>query len=189
MAFTRSDFTLHFSLPLDQVDWQNLRLSRVSAVMLAGIAATQEVVQRLRNEGINHITVRLSNDDVWSADKRKAWADELARLRVEAVVLGTEPDNAYDLRYGHPWGEASAFARVTDIHQAHLEIKEKAPHIQTVSPALTYRGHYRDWREGVQPGRYTWLEILRLSLDECDLCGLHLYGADGTTFDMSERMR
>ncbi len=57
------------------------------------------------------------------------------------------------------------------------------------SPALTYKGMYRDWREGLIPGWFRWWEICRVAFNACDFNCVHIYSTDGTAYDVLERMR
>src|SRR2546421_452180 len=103
MAFDRADFTLFWTLSPVEQDWANLRLSRVRRVQLVGAYADAVTLARLRDAGVTHVTVRLNEGDYSTSASRLQWRDRVAPLvplGVDTVIVGVEPENAFNLRYG-----------------------------------------------------------------------------------------
>jgi hypothetical protein len=204
------------------LDVQNLKLSGLKRWQLVFEVAPDEVLGLLQELGIESVCVRMREDQYMTPQAR---AGSFARLRamvrrypfVHRVWFGVEPDanrpgsnppQRYDLRYGsETWGgdhpdlvRNAIFAFLKLIEEDKKADREaKRPvlleRVQTVSSALMYRGHYKDWNNrgdpggGLQPGVRYWIEVMRLALDACSLNGFHWYGADGTDYDFFERMR
>jgi hypothetical protein len=100
-------------------------------------------------------------------------------------------DDAYDAKFGSPnWGEDEAKRLNDQILSLYEEWEPLIKNgLRIVSPALMYRGHYRDWREGLQPGLARWWEIMRPAHNKAWSNAVHLYGDDGTQYDTMERVR
>lgn len=183
------------SLTTAQQDFDNLRASRVKRVQLIADFAYPDLLRRLRGDyGIRGVSMRLHAHQYDNRASRVSWQGRIAQLRSEGldtVVLGVEVDEGFDMRFGRgSWGEYRA-AQLRDEINALLD--EWAELIRAglriVAPAFMYRGHYRDWREGLQPGWFRWWEILRPALNRCTANAVHVYGADGTLYDTRERVK
>ena len=197
MPFQRQSFALHWaSLPLD-VDWQNLRTSGVTRMQLDWRIASDELLRQLQDAGVREVAVRLWATDYDRESARRSTRDLVAskqRLGVKYVILGREPENGFDMRYGsRSWGGPEAFSEANNAHAMYTLLFPLG--VKVVSAAFTYRAHYRDWNSaaspqgGLQPGVYVWTEETRMLCDEVDYNGFHWGGADGTAYDIGERMR
>lgn len=178
-----------------QQDFDNLRASGVKRVQLVGPFATRDLLRRLRNDyGIRGVSIRLHDYDYDSSTARARWRDQVGMLRgegLDTVVLGAEVDDRFDAKFTSPnWGEKRA-EQIRDATHALLDEWEPLIDggLRVVAPALMYKGHYRDWREGLQPGQFRWWEIMRPAINRCHAQACHLYGADGTWYDTKERVR
>src|SRR6478672_8139507 len=113
MAFSRPDFTLFWTLPPDGQDWTNLRLARARRVQLVAAFATGDTLLGLHDAGVTRVTVRLNENDYATPGARRSAHDRIAPLvplGVDTVVVGVEPEHAFDFRYGSPtWGQDAAF--------------------------------------------------------------------------------
>lgn len=191
MAFSRDKFGVGWTMPPDAQDWDNLRRSRVKLVQITFNIATEALVSTLANRGITTITVRLNESDYYTSEQRRVSTDRIARLMrlgLTHVIIGVEPENAVDMRYGsRTWGQEQAYLHGNATREMYLSLF--ALGVKTISAGWTVRGWFRNWDEGVQPGVYPWLEETRLAYNDCDYNGAHLYMSDGTTYDIEERAR
>jgi hypothetical protein len=177
-----------------QQDFANLRASGVKRIEIVAPFGTPGLLKKLREEyGIVHVAVRLNVGDWDNSTNRWKWHTYFQQNLpfIDTCVLGAEVDSQYDARFTSPnWGEKRA-EQVRDAIFALLKEWDdliKAG-LRVVSPAVMYRGHFRDWREGLQPGTTRWYEILRNAANACHSNAAHVYGADGTAYDTYERVR
>ena len=189
----REDFALFWSLPPDLQDWDNLTVSRVRRVQLVASFTDQPTIARLASMGVR-CTVRLDEADYATGDARLRSRDRIGTLlplgAIDTVMVGVEPENAFNFRFGSPtWGQHAALDHAALLTAMTALLRPLG--VRVVSAGWTARGIDMNWSnpEGVQPGLYTWLEITRQAYNACDLNGFHLYGYDGTEYDLWERMR
>ena len=191
MSFARTSLGLFWTLPPDDLDWQNLSSSSVKRMQLVASVADQVMLRRLRDSGVTGVALRMNEGDYSSASLRLMWRDRIAPLvplGVDTVIVGVEPDHAYDMRFGSPtWGQAAAAVHRDNL-AAMLQLLRPL-HVRVVSPGWTSRTRDMNWVEGVFPGEQSWLEITREAYNACDLNGFHWYSYDGTPYDVNERMR
>jgi hypothetical protein len=163
-------------------------------VMLTYAHARVGEINRLRELGVRHFVLRALDGEFNTLEQRRRLAARVADLMplgVGMVVAGCEPENIFSMKWGATsWGHWEAWNHRERLFWLLDELRPlRQRGLRVVSAGWTYRGHYRDWREGVQPGEQQWLEITRVAYNECDLNGFHWYGADGTPYDIHERMR
>ena len=191
MSFRRTDFTLFWTLPPDGVDWQNLALARVRRMQLVAALAGRDLLLRLRDAGVQGVTVRMNEEDYATHEARLRARDRIApllALGVDIVIVGVEPEHAFDFRYNSPgWGQDAAFAHSSNLREMLGLLRPLG--VRVASPGWTSRAKDMNWREGLFPGEQTWLEITREVYNACDLNGFHWYSYDGTDYDVRERMR
>jgi hypothetical protein len=199
--FERWMFAFHWSTLPAPVDWDNIRTGEFQCAMLDWSIASVSLCRDLKNAGIVAIAVRLWPEDYSTETARNLTINRLVKLQDEGVcflVIGREPENAYGLTYNDDWHGGEAFVvrdAILEMNRRALVLHSQQRPLWTVSPGLTYRGHYTNWDArdnrgaGLQPGEYTWLEILRPALDECSYNGFHSGGSDGTEYDITERMK
>lgn len=174
MAFTKDKFTLFFSMPPDDVDWANLRASRARRVMLPLWLATPELVERLRQAGVGHVTVRLEESDYYTPAARSRAIGKCGRLRgtiVATCILGVEPENGIDLSYGSPdWGHARAREHADAVQQMAAMLAGFG--WKLVSPGWTAR--VKSETE-IAPGEHAWRELCAPAYQALHGCGVHIY--------------
>src|SRR5687768_3902807 len=108
----REDFALFWSLPPDLQDWDNLTVSRVRRVQLVASFTDQPTIARLASMGVR-CTVRLDEADYATGDARLRSRDRIGTLlplgAIDTVMVGVEPENAFNFRFGSPtWGQHAA---------------------------------------------------------------------------------
>ncbi len=186
MGFTRQRFGVFWSIPPDELDWQNLQVSHVKLVMLMMDFCDVVTLSRLRGMGCR-VVIRVSENDYYNDEAPERIRNQvLMAMRscpVEAVIVGNEPDHAQNLSYGSPgWGQEFAY-----VHRRRFDAVRKALQsmgVKVISPALIMRSISED--EPPAPGQVTWREICTLPDNgagylEADGNGAHLYlyHADG----------
>lgn len=171
--FTRDDFALFFSMPLTDRDWANLLTSTVKTVMLPMGVATPKLLDGLAKHDIA-VVIRLENERLTNplgsiqAQVREA----MGRARVKAVIIGNEPDVAFQLTYGADWGTSSlawSWAALVDTVRAALSGLGPA----IIGGALAWRGFVESYPP--MPGQIAWREILRDAYNQCQGVGVHIY--------------
>jgi hypothetical protein len=182
----KSDFTLFFSLPLDNHDWQNLALSRVSRVMLPFQLAIPQTLQRLRQMNVRVVLrVEEGSYDATDAPARIVQGAQAARAiaDLDAVIVGVEPEGGLNWGYGSPsWGQSRAYAHRWNFDKVRIALQQAG--IRAISPGWTMRSISED--EAPQPGRIAWREIVSLpqtlpggmqssGYQDADGCGIHFY--------------
>jgi hypothetical protein len=189
----REDFALFWSVPPDDIDWDNLRAGGAMRMQVMLAFANHETLAGLADLGVK-CTVRLDEADYADDETRRRAAGRLAGLApaglVDTVIIGVEPENVFNFRFGSPtWGQVTAMDHARRL-QLMLDLVRPMG-LRTVSAGWTARGIDMNWSdaEGVQPGLYAWLELTRMAYNACDLNGFHLYGYDGTDYDLWDRMR
>lgn len=171
----KSAFCLFYSLPLDAQDWASLTASHVKRVMLMLPFADQATLARLNSMGVS-VTLRCPED---------AYYDDLAPLRirnavqacasvckVDAVIVGVEPESEFDFTYGSPtWGAERAYAHREAFTRVMTALK--AAGFAVASPGWRIRAITED--DPPQPGEAQWAEICRLQYDRADYNAVHIY--------------
>jgi hypothetical protein len=168
-------FTLDFSLPLTAQNWVDLLNSHVSQVMLALEFADIATLDRLRSMGVR-VILRVSEDAYYDdiAPRRIGLQVQAATAHatVVAVIAGCEPDVGVNWRYGAiDWAQAHAYGHARRLDNVRRVLQAQG--VRVVSPGWQMRSISED--EPAQPGRQTWAEIVRLTYDQCDGSGVHLY--------------
>lgn len=178
-----------------QQDFDNLRASKVKRLEIVAPFCTAELMRVVRNETqVRHFSTRLHDYDYDNPAARSRWHVTLATLLAEGldtVVLGAEVDSAFDATFASKdWGTWRAVQIRDSMYDLLDEWQDLVGRgLRIVSPAIMYRGHYRDGREGLQPGMYRWREIMRPAANEFWANAVHVYGADPTWYDTQERVR
>jgi hypothetical protein len=185
MAFTKDKFTLFWSLPPDELDWQNLRVSRARRVMLPfNIAfSRQDVLSRLRQEGCR-VVLRVE-ERTYSGDNdpqviRSRFRVMRPLVTIDAVIIGCEPDDRVpSFRYGAPsWGQEHANEHQFRMDRVRAALQPEG--VTVVSPGLMMRSVSED--DAPQPGRVTWREIVAPAYNRCDGNGAHIYGYEWQSY-------
>ncbi|HYP39344.1 MAG TPA: hypothetical protein VEX13_03205 [Chloroflexia bacterium] len=185
MAFTKDKFTLFWSLPPDELDWQNLRASRARRVMMPfNIAfSRQDVLSRLRQEG-RRVVLRIE-EHTYSTDGAPAAIRSRFRtmrqlVNIDAVIIGCEPDDLVpSLEYGAPsWGQDHANEHQFRLDRVRAALQPEG--VTLVSPGLMMRSISED--DAPQPGKVTWREIIAPAYNKCDGNGVHIYGHKWESF-------
>ena len=182
----KSDFTLFFSLPLDETDWQNLAASQVKRVMLPFSVATPDTLSRFAQMGLR-VVLRVEEGSYGdpSAGGRIAQGVIAARSHavIDAVIIGTEPDAGPDWTFGsRNWGQERAFAHRSAFDRVRHALQ--FARIRAISPGWTTRSVTED--DPPQPGRTSWREIMSgpeilqdgtrsFGYQDADGCGVHFY--------------
>lgn len=176
---TRQDFCLFFSLALSDADWNNLDLSGVQRVMLPlSLAhARPDILARLAGMGVRLI-IRLEEDYYNDeAPKRVTLQvkDAQRLVPVEAIIVGVEPDNAFNLNYGSPtWGQPHAYEHRAAAWRVFNALVAAGLGMELVSAGHTMHSISED--EVPAPGREAWAEICRPLYSQMDGAGAHIYG-------------
>jgi hypothetical protein len=177
----KSDFALDFSVPLAPQDWTNLAASRVSKVMLPLPFCDTATLDRLHSMGVR-LVIRVPEgsygDDLAPGRIRNQVLACQAHVSVVVVIVGCEPEAAFDFRYGAAsWRQDVAYSHRDALSRVAAALR--AAGFTVVSPGWRMRSISED--EPAQPGIQTWTEICRLSYDTCNGNGGHLYeyGWDG----------
>jgi hypothetical protein len=188
MAFTRAQFSLFFSLPLDGLDWGNLLNSHVKRVQAMLPFCTPDFCKRLAGHGIS-LQVRVPRDRLMDIASVAVEMHSIKKwVQVDGAIIDNEPEHTYDMRYGSPtWGHQHAYQHRRDMEAALYVLRPLG--IRVCSPGWTSRVKDFNWKEGLFPGEQSWLEVTRIEYNRCDYNGLHAYTYDGTAYDINERMR
>jgi hypothetical protein len=105
-----------------------------------------------------------------------------AKVPVEAVIVGNEPENDYDLTWNSQnWGNSpdAWFRQPGGKAQAHAEAVAYLVHslqaiqIPCVSPGWTHKRITP--RDSPQPGRESWRELTGYAYNACAANGAHIY--------------
>ena len=180
-------FTLHFSMPLDAQDWDNLSLSSVKRVMLPLAIARQEDLARLKGMNIK-VLLRVGEQDYYRNDApgkvRQQVQSFMGICQVEGVIIGCEPEGVVaNLGYGAPdWGQQLAFEharRMDAVRQALCGLPQQ---IALIAPGWTARTITEDSLPA--PGTLTWRDICRDAYWKCDGIGAHVYEYGWTQVDV-----
>ncbi len=172
----RTDFCLFFSMPLSAQDWINLSVSGVVRVMLPLSLAygKPDIPRRLGQMG-RRLVLRLE-ETYYSDDAPLRVSEQVKAVQalcpVEAVILGVEPDNAFDATYASPdWGQDWAYQH----RNATALVANALPAgVKRISAGHTMRSISED--EPPAPGREAWAEICRPVYSQLDGNAMHLYG-------------
>lgn len=175
----RTDFTLFFSLPLSDADWRNLQASKVQRVMLPlSLAhARPDILSRLNTMGIRLIA-RL--EETYYEPNAPARVliqvtEVMQHVAVDALILGVEPDNAFDMTYAsYTWGQNHAYRHRDALWAVFNVLRAAHLDIDLISPGHTMHSISED--EVPAPGREAWAEICRPLYSQLDGAGMHLYG-------------
>ena len=154
--------------------------------------ATVPLLRQVRGDTqVRNFALRLHDYDYDNRAARDRWLSRIVSLKgegVDTVVLGVEVNDRFDMTFpSRDWGEWRA-REIRDALYA-LNSEWAGAGVRICSPALKYVGHFRDWREGLQPGMFRWREILRDAANKFPCSTEHVYGADGTWYDTKERFR
>jgi hypothetical protein len=194
----RSAFALFFPEPLDDVDKGNLLACGVKRVQLfVGVASNLPLQSDwLTSQGVR-VTLRIEEPEpsrgelpgsYYSPEGRAAIMERIRAIRrrvpVEAVIIGNEPEIAYNLEWGSanwgnnpdqwflkPGGKAQAHMRAVDEMAARLRTEG----IQPVSPGWSHQRITP--RDQPQPGRAAWRELCLPSYNTMPN-GAHVYAHD-----------
>lgn len=174
----RSDISLFWSLPPDTQDWANLQLSGCNRVMLPFWLANthRDILSRLAATQ-KRVVLRVEEDRIYDGDAPSTIHDALRAMldivAVDALILGCEPENPFNLNYGsHDWGQSWAYSHwraVTNIRLALASVQGVA----IVAPGWTMRSISED--EPVAAGKVTWREITNTAYSRMDGVGCHIY--------------
>jgi hypothetical protein len=174
--FTRDQFTLFFSMPLDETDWANLLTSGCKQVMMPWAFLTNSTLDALAKHDIT-LVARMSNATASTEDLGALQARMMeikARIHCRAVILGCEPDVNFSWLYNADWGTDSyAWQHADRIHTLVSALHGYGPAI--ISPAWAQREGIVETDPPV-PGMMAWREITRDAYNACDGNGTHLYG-------------
>lgn len=179
-------------------DIDNLKVSGVKGVQMPIGIIDNGVLSLLDELDVSDNMIRIPAsmyDSPAAVDKSTPRIKSLAQTGLfKWLGFGIEPDEGKSALFGSPdWGEKVAEKIRDGIYNGlaswqHLGLK-------ILSPALTYRGHYRDWNStaepggGLAPGWFRWHEILRDAANACWANQHHIYSADGSMYDVDERLR
>lgn len=185
MAFTKDKFTLFWSMPPDELDWQNLRASRARRVMMPFNIAfgRQDVLVRLRQEG-RRVVLRIEEDAYYRDEDPQVIRSRFLAMRplvaIDAVIIGCEPDAIIpNFRFGSPsWGQDHAMEHRMRLERVVAVLKPLG--VTVVSPGWIMRSLTED--DPPQPGRVTWRELTAPAYNMCDGNGVHIYGFPWRSF-------
>jgi hypothetical protein len=176
----RDAFTLFWSIQPTEQDWRNLNASKVKRVMLTYDLALHDRAMLAHLASLQkRVVIRLTEENVFNiapAIIRQRLDDIVRTITVDAVILGCEPENGFDMEYGSPnWGNRGDqpwvwhhAARVSLLHEA----LDGMP-FKRVSPGWTMRSISED--EAPQPGVVTWAECTRMAYNKFDGNAAHIY--------------
>lgn len=172
--YSRSLFSLFFSLPLDDTDWRNLTTSGVKRVMLPYwvVKAHPEQLQRLASMGVR-LVVRLANGESDTIITICHVLHAAAQLVViDFVIVGNEPDSGIDFSRGSPtWHQERAYMNAGYVKEMVPALA--AVGLRAVSPAWSMRSISED--DVPQPGLTTWREIVAPAYQQCYAEAAHIY--------------
>lgn len=172
--YTRSYFTLFWSIPPDDTDWLNLNTSGVKRVMLPYmlVKTKPDVLAHLASLQVR-VVVRLANGEPDPIDTICHVLQAAAHtVSIDFVIVGNEPDSGLDWRDGAPtWGQDRAYQHVAYVNAIVPALT--AVGLQAVSPAWSMRSISED--DEPQPGVTTWREICEPAYEKCMACGAHIY--------------
>lgn len=191
VTFTRDKLTLFWSITPDALDFANLERSGAARVMLAWGCVTPGLLARLTAIG-RRVVIRLSDDDTnmvhpaLLAANLRQW---LQAARIDAVIVGCEPNAAFDMTYGSvTWGQNYAFPHASHVGELAEAVNGLGMGILSVSPALKMGAISED--DKPQPGQTAWQEICRPAYEgHCQGNGAHIYGYGWTSVVDSVRAR
>jgi len=201
-----SQWALFFPAPMSGADRANLRASGVRRVQtfLTTALAHPEQLDYLAAQGVR-VSLRLDEpnrgQEGSSYYNRLNHPDILAKVRavkmrvpVEAVIMGNEPENDYDLTwnstnwgnmpdqwYRLPGGKAQAHAEAV----ADLAFALRGMGVASVSPGWTHKRITP--RDAPQPGRESWRELTAYAYNACAANGAHLYAHDWASAEDENR--
>jgi hypothetical protein len=194
VPFTKQTaLALFFPEPMDELDFQNLRMSECRRVQLfyrtalvlprqLEVLAQMGVSVTLRLEEPSQIPISESYYSQANHGSIRAGIEQIRRkVPVQAVIVGNEPEHPYNLAWGHPWGNTPtpAFPSAGGRAQAHsdavaaLQPILKGLGVKAVSPGWTHKRITP--RDDPQPGRMTWRELCAGAYNACDGNGAHVY--------------
>jgi hypothetical protein len=194
MGFNKQTaFALFYPEPLDNVDYQNLRMSGVRRVQMFYKTALvlprqlEELAQMgvgvtLRLEEPHMIPVAESYYNAANHASIKAGVEQIKRrVAVEAVIVGNEPEHPYKLVWGERWGNNpdQEFPNPGGRAQAHADAVAaitpvlKGAAVRVVSPGWTHKRITP--RDRPEPGRMSWRELTLPAYNACDGNGAHVY--------------
>lgn len=184
MSFTKDRFCLFFSLPLDNQDWQNLDTSKVRMVMLQFAFADSMTLGKMKQRGLK-VVLRIG-EDYYADDAPSRFRAELKAKQqvcpIEAVILGVEPDNPFNLKYGSTsWGQPRAYEHRLRSDRLRTALSGLGVKLVSASPTM----HSISEDEPPAPGQVSWREICTLpdrnmgqGYHDYDGNGYHLYSYD-----------
>lgn len=206
MWFDKSMVKIAWSLPPGHPENNTSRAQDIDNLVVSGVRGVQMPIASIDNGVLalldsldvseNVIRIPASMYDTPAAVVRST-----PRIRTLAqtglwkwLCFGIEPDEGKSALFGSPdWGERTA-EKIRDGIYNGLSAWGGFG-LKMLSPSLTYRGHYRDWNSagepggGLAPGWFRWHEILRDAANACWANQQHMYSADGTMYDVDERLR
>lgn len=170
----KADFTLFFSMPLDEVDWDNLARSKVVRVMLPLGLADTGTLDRLWSMGVG-VVLRIEEGTYYDQHSPEQIAQRVVDCALHAhvhfAIIGCEPEAHYDWRWGYDWHQDQAWPHRSAVARTSAAIHNRG--YRTASPG--WRMRMISETDPPEPGWATWLEICRIEYDSCDLNGCHLY--------------
>lgn len=177
----REDFTIFWSVPPDALDWSNVLTSGVRRVMLPWAFATPTLLAKLRLHGIRAI-IRLDESDYYGDNAptaiRLGLEERVRAGDVEAVVIGVEPENGINMRYGSPsWRH--------DLAQRHAAATNRVARaisglgLKVITAGWTMRG-VDPQHDPPEPGVTSWREHTAYAYTDVTIAGngFHLYEYD-----------
>lgn len=178
-------FCLFFPEPLDGIDTQNLITSGVRRVQVffKTALAIPAMLTGLAALGVR-VILRVEEDDYYDDGAPSRVVDGVRAImqlvQVEAVIVGNEPEQGYDLTVGSPnWGNNpdALFAKGKAFEHAYAFDGVRkllvGLHVKVVSPGWSCNRMTPN--DAPQPGRETWERICSMAYGQADYNGAHVY--------------
>jgi hypothetical protein len=183
MPFSRDSLCISWFVEPSDTDKRRFELSGVTRCLIPYSLATARpaVLDYLGGRGVK-VTVRLDVDTRGPGVIERLipnLAEFGRRAHIEYLILGNEPENAFDMRYGSPsWGNdndhmwshrAAMLTLVARLRQA--QASTALPRL--VAPAWTCRAPRPS--SAPYPGTMMWYIALQSAYARCDARAAHIY--------------